>query len=190
MSVTELVSHYGYFAVAIGCLLEGETVLLTAGFAAHRGMLGLWPVLGIAFVASALGDQIFFQLGRHQGARLKARFPALARAAPRIDELLTRYHTPLILGIRFMVGLRVAGPILIGSAGIAPLRFTLLNLCGAAVWACVIGLAGYTFGAVIETFLGDLRHLEEWILLALLVIVPLALHFVHGHRRRKRSAEK
>ncbi|MCB1914048.1 MAG: hypothetical protein KDG53_19485, partial [Rhodocyclaceae bacterium] len=68
--------------------------------------------------------------------------------------------------------------------------FTLLNLCGAAVWACVIGLAGYTFGAVIETFLGDLRHLEEWILLALLVIVPLALHFVHRHRRRKRSAEK
>ena len=67
MSVTELVSHYGYFAVAMGCLLEGETVLLTAGFAAHRGMLGLWPVLGIAFVASALGDQIFFQLGRHQG---------------------------------------------------------------------------------------------------------------------------
>ena len=65
MSVTELVSHYGYIAVAVGCLLEGETVLLTAGFAAHRGMLDLPAVLAVAFVASALGDQIFFQLGRH-----------------------------------------------------------------------------------------------------------------------------
>lgn len=187
MSVTELVSHYGYAAVAIGCVLEGETVLLTAGFAAHRGMLELLPVLAVAFVASALGDQIFFQLGRHQGARLKARFPALAHNAPRVDALLTRHHTLLILGIRFMVGLRVAGPILMGSAGISPLRFTALNLIGAAIWATAIGLAGYAFGAVIQTFLRDLRHLEEGILVALLVVVPLVLHLFHRYLARKRN---
>jgi len=187
MTITELVSHYGYVAVAVGCLLEGETVLLTAGFAAHRGMLELLPVLAVAFAASALGDQIFFQIGRHQGGRLKARFPALARNAPRVDALLARHHTPLILGIRFMVGLRVAGPILIGSAGVAPLRFTLLNLVGAAVWACAIGGSGYAFGAVVQSLLSDLRHIEEGILVAMLIIVPLALHFLHRYHQRKHA---
>ena len=189
MSVTELVSHYGYIAVAVGCLLEGETVLLTAGFAAHRGMLDLPAVLAVAFVASALGDQIFFQLGRHQGPRLKARFPALARNAPRVDGLLARHHTLLILGIRFMVGLRVAGPILMGSVGIAPLRFTMLNLTGAALWATAIGSAGYAFGAVIQTFLRDLRHLEEGILVALLVVTPIVLHLFHRWRSKRQRGD-
>ena len=37
MDLAALVTQYGYAAVAVGCLLEGETVLLLAGFAAHRG---------------------------------------------------------------------------------------------------------------------------------------------------------
>jgi membrane protein DedA with SNARE-associated domain len=37
MSFRQLVIDYGYLAVFIGCLLEGETILVLAGFAAHQG---------------------------------------------------------------------------------------------------------------------------------------------------------
>ena len=31
LSLTAAIAHYGYFAVAVGAILEGETVLLAAG---------------------------------------------------------------------------------------------------------------------------------------------------------------
>lgn len=51
MDISNLITQYGYGAVAVGCLLEGEMVLLLAGFAAHRGYLSLPMLIGVAAVA-------------------------------------------------------------------------------------------------------------------------------------------
>lgn len=168
MSIHELVIQYGYIAVAIGCFLEGETVLIAAGFAAHRGMLNLPDVLIIACLASFAGDQLNFWLGRRHGARLIDRFAALRKHAPRIQGELSRHATKLILGIRFMVGLRVAGPVLIGWSGVSPWRFCMLNLVAAAIWAVLIGGAGFAFGETLSLLVADLKAIEEWVLLGLL----------------------
>jgi membrane protein DedA with SNARE-associated domain len=64
MPFTQLLADHGYLAVLIGSLLEGETILVLAGFAAHQGHLSLPLVLAIAFVGGTFGDQIFFWLGR------------------------------------------------------------------------------------------------------------------------------
>ncbi len=40
-----LLATYGYLAVFIGCLLEGETILLLGGMAAHQHVLKLFPVI-------------------------------------------------------------------------------------------------------------------------------------------------
>lgn len=48
MDMSALVAQYGLFAVFAGTLLEGETVLAQAGYAAHRGYLDfatLWAPL-------------------------------------------------------------------------------------------------------------------------------------------------
>ena len=37
--ISAFVATYGYVAVFAGTLLEGETILLSAGFAANRGLL-------------------------------------------------------------------------------------------------------------------------------------------------------
>jgi membrane protein DedA with SNARE-associated domain len=39
----ELLDKYGYFAVMIGTILEGGTLLTMAGFLAHQGYLKLVP---------------------------------------------------------------------------------------------------------------------------------------------------
>jgi membrane protein DedA with SNARE-associated domain len=102
MNLSTLIADYGYWAVFIGCFLEGETVLLLAGFAAHRGMLQFEQVAAVAFVASTLGDQMFFWLGRRHGDALFLRFPSLGRQIPRVQSLLARHHVTLILSIRFL----------------------------------------------------------------------------------------
>ena len=62
-------------------------MLLAAGFAAHRGLLELRWVVALAFVASTLGDQIYFYLGRRHGPRLLARFPTLQAELERLQPL-------------------------------------------------------------------------------------------------------
>ena len=69
MSLAEMVSTYGYAAIAIGTFLEGETVLILGGFAAYRGYLELPWVLVSAFIGTLLGDQLYFYIGRTKGHR-------------------------------------------------------------------------------------------------------------------------
>ena len=169
MTISELVASYGYYAVFFGALFEGETILIFAGFAAHRGMLDLRYVIAIAFVASTMGDQIFFHLGRLYGVAILSRFPVLRARVPVVQQMLDKYHTMLIPAVRFLYGLRIAGPVIIGISGVSAARFALLNMMGALVWAVAIALAGYYFGALLELLLSDIKHIEETILLGILL---------------------
>ena len=49
MDLALLISRYGLLAVFLGCLLEGETLLLLAGYVAHRGYLDFAAVAGVAW---------------------------------------------------------------------------------------------------------------------------------------------
>ena len=176
LSVSGLVAQYGYWMVFVGALAEGESVLLAAGFAAHRGLLQLPWVMALAFVAGSLGDQLCFFLGRRHGARLLARFPSLQAKVERVRPLLQRHPNAAVLGVRFLYGLRTAGPIALGTLGVPRWKFVLLNLAGAALWAVGFALLGYQFGNALQWWLRDLRAVEEGVLLALLlaaVAVPL-----------------
>jgi membrane protein DedA with SNARE-associated domain len=187
MTISDLVQQYGYYAVFIGTFLEGETVLLFSGFAAHRGLLQLQYVILLAFLASTLGDQLFFILGRVYGKRLLSRYPSLEKQLPRIELLLAKYHSPLILGIRFMYGLRIAGPVIMGTLKVSPLRFAALNLIGAAVWASLIAWLGYQFGNLLELLLQDLKKVEEAILIATLCASLGWAIFRHYSKKGKTS---
>jgi len=161
-TLQSLIAAYGYSVLTAGCLLEGETILILAGFAAHRGLLDPWAVWIVAATAGFLGDQIFFWLGRHHGAQVLARWPSLTVHADRLRNLERRWHAVLIIGIRFAYGLRIAGPILIGSSRMSARRFAIFNAIGAAIWATVVGGLGWVFGQAAEALLGDMQNLEIW----------------------------
>ena len=46
-----------------------------------------------------------------------------------------QHQNLLILGFRFLYGLRSVTPFVIGMSGISWLRFALLNVIGAGIWA-------------------------------------------------------
>jgi membrane protein DedA with SNARE-associated domain len=55
-----VIIQFGYPAILVGTFLEGETILVIAGMAAHRGYLDLPVVIGAAFIGTLFGDQLFF----------------------------------------------------------------------------------------------------------------------------------
>ena len=182
--IEELVRQYGYVAVALGAFAEGETVLLVAGYAAQRGWLQ-WPlVAAIAAIAATMGDQMFFFLGRRFGPQLLARFPRLRARLPRVQTLLDRGGPWAIVSVRFLYGLRIAGPVLIGVAGIAPWRFVIFNAIGAMLWAPMITGLGWFFGTAMVQLAARLQLAEE-LLLAGVAVVVLLVWMVRQCKRLK-----
>ena len=173
VSVSDLVAQYGYAMVLVGALAEGESVLLAAGFAAHRGLLHLPVVMAIAFAASTCADQFFFYLGRRYGPRMLARWPTLQAKMQRVEPMLQRHPSAAIFGMRFLYGLRTAGPIALGTLGVPRWKFALLNMLSAALWAVSFSLVGYHFGMAVHRWAPGIHAAEEAVLATLLVAAVL-----------------
>ncbi|WP_036594629.1 DedA family protein [Ottowia thiooxydans] len=167
MDLFELIARYGYGAVAIGCLLEGEAVLLLAGFAAHRAYLDFAGVVAVATVAGFAGDLFFFWLGRRHGPALLARWPSLARQREKVDGWIGRYRAAVIIAVRFTYGFRIAGPVVIGMSSTPVPAFVMFNALGALLWASLFTSLGWFFGEAAQRTLGHMHHLEKWLALGL-----------------------
>ena len=170
--IESLISQYGYLAILVGTFLEGETILVLGGLAAHRGLLWLPGVMACAFVGSLASDQLFFFIGRRHGAEFVARRPRLQAGLARARPLVERYDTLLILAFRFLYGLRNVTPLALGMSDVSAIRFALLNIVGAAAWAIAIGALGWYVGSAANQLLG---HLERYELGVALVVVAVGL---------------
>jgi membrane protein DedA with SNARE-associated domain len=175
MALVDLLSQYGYFALFAGCILEGETLLLLAGIAAHGGYLSYPIVVLVAFVGGTLGDQIYFFVGRRYGDALLGRWTHLEVPAARVRRLIDRHSALLIVAVRFMYGLRLIGPVVIGMSSVSTWRFVVFNMIGAAIWALGVSGVGYLFGHAIEWLFADLELFEKLALVGALAVVALLL---------------
>lgn len=182
MVLTELLADHGYLAVLAGSLLEGETVLVLAGFAVHQGYLSFLIVLGCAILGGSAGDVFFFFLGRRHGQALLRRFPQWDPQAQRVNRWLMHKQAWVIIGVRFMYGLRIAGPVAIGMSDVPAWRFVLFNLIGAAIWAPLITGVGYLFGETLQWLFADIKKYEE-IALALVIGVAIVVGIIRRQRR-------
>lgn len=81
-----LIEQFGYPFLFLGTFLEGETILVIAGFLAHRMYLRLPWVIAVAFAGSLLGDQVAFFLGRHKGRGMLDRRPKWRARATRVES--------------------------------------------------------------------------------------------------------
>ncbi len=186
MDVGYFVEHYGYIAVFLGTLLEGETWVALAGFAVYQGYLKMHILIPIAVVGAVLGDQAFFLFGRYKGKAYLEKRPQLAEKVARAHVLIEKYQNALIIGSRFMYGFRTVLPIALGTSKVSHTRFLILNIIGAVVWAHLFAFGGYAFGGAIETFLGNMKKFE-WVLALVLVVIIALAQFIFWRRRKRRA---
>jgi membrane protein DedA with SNARE-associated domain len=174
----EVIDRFGYLAVFVGTFLEGETVLGLAGVAAAHGYLSYAGIVAVAILGGFLGDQLCFFVGRRYGNRILARFPRLAAKAPRVQDLLRRWDAPAVIVLRFLYGLRVAGPIVIGTCGISPWRLAFFNFIGVLLWAPLVAGIGYLAGYALQEWLGRLKHAQVGLLALLAIAAAVAWYLV------------
>jgi membrane protein DedA with SNARE-associated domain len=126
---------------------------------------------------------LFFFIGRRYGDRVLVRFPFVSAKVLRVQALLKRWDILAVILIRFLYGLRIAGPIVIGSCGIVPWRLALFNFIGALIWAPLVAGIGYVAGRALGEWVGRLQQIEIFLVMAA-VLAAAALWFVIEWRRR------
>jgi membrane protein DedA with SNARE-associated domain len=173
MSFEQFVSEYGYWAILLWTFIEGETVVIVAGFFAHQGLLDISFVMLTALVGSFSGDQLYYYIGRHGGARLIAKRKSWQVGAARVYKILDRHQYFLILTFRFYYGIRNITPFAIGAAQIPRRRFFILNLIGAIIWAALFSSGGYFLGETLRVFIEDYHRYALYVVAGLLVMAMI-----------------
>lgn len=186
--LAHFIREYGYIAILIGTFLEGETILVLGGLAAHLGLLELHWVMASALAGSFSGDQLYYYIGRRYGPRIIAKRLSWQASAEKVYKHLHRHQNFLILTFRFYYGLRNVTPFAIGASQVSRLRFFVLNFIGAVIWAIALGYIGYLFGEAFRLFIADVKHYGLIALGALVAIgVAVWLTTLILHRRRSRA---
>ena len=188
------VVHYGYWAVAGLLLLEsaglplpGETILLLASFLAYsEHELQLPWVIVVGTVATTLGGELGFALGRHGGRPLIERyrhvFSIRAESVERGERLFDRYGPATVFLARFIFGMRVLASLLAGALHMPWRKFVLYNFLGATVWVSAICGAGYLFGGHWGRLVHDLKRFDLAVVIGV-VVAGLLLWWRNRGRR-------
>ncbi|WP_265524211.1 DedA family protein [Providencia rustigianii] len=170
--LTRWLIEYGYWAVFLGSMIEGETAAFLSGIAAHKQWLSYPLTMLFAALGGVVSDNVLFFVGRFAGARILPRCQKHQAKIERVQQLIQSHENWIIIGIRFAYGMRTIGPIIIGASKVNPIKFFILNVIGGIIWGCSIVSIGYFISSIVFA-LPFHPHLS-WLVIGL-VIVGLAI---------------
>jgi membrane protein DedA with SNARE-associated domain len=189
--------NYGYLGIIVYMILTGcglpmpEEVAIVAGAVlAASGKLDWRLTLGALLIGALLGDCVMYLIGRFFGRRLltKNRFWQRLITPEReagMEALLAKHGVKVLLGARFLIGVR--GPMYI-TAGILKVpfkRFVLADMfCATLVVTLFFGLA-YIYGAQIKNII---HNGEGWLTIVAVtagIIVGGICLWLYLRRRKK-----
>jgi membrane protein DedA with SNARE-associated domain len=157
-AILEVVRSNGDAAYAFLAAYAASNSLLLplfAGYAAHMEAVAFWPAVWCVWIGGVVGDEIRFEIGRRFGTRLFEALPRVRTGLEVAARLADRHQIVMAFAYRYPHLIRGFGGFAFGMSGIARLRFTLLNVLSAAIWAPALVGAGYGFGHLSEQALGD-----------------------------------
>jgi len=182
-----IVRNYGYWALLVGTFIEGETILMIGGVLARLGYLELPFVMLAAFIGSFSGDQFYFYLGRLRGIDLLAKHPQWQNRVCKVHQLIERYHDLIMLGFRFVYGIRIMTPFVLAmNKKVKTGRFVILNAIGAVIWSVLVSGGGYLFGYALEIVLKDIKKYEIGVIV-IISTVGIVIWLIHKYREKHKQ---
>jgi len=179
----QLIDQYGYLAVFISTVIEGEIVVLAASALAANGLLQAHWVIAVTAAGAFVGHILLFSLGRWKGMQLVESFPFLRRHYPVANKIMDDYANWSVFIFQYLYGTRIISAILFGCSTISATRFFLLQSINCIIWAFLVYFAGHMIG-IVAMQLFDMIGLYG-LLAAILVFGVVALklyhHFAHQH---------
>jgi len=157
----EFIVDYRYIGVfcifllyATGCapVIPGRSAMIFVGVMCHRGYLNLYLIAPTAIVASIIGTNAGYAIGRYTVGNILARrdrFIFLSRTTLEKGMTAARRHgAKLIIPAMFIGGFWALTSLIPGMVRMKYSRFAVVNTLGLVVWVFVLMYMGYFGGYV------------------------------------------
>jgi len=158
----------------LGVPIPAVPLLLFAGVAIVDHRLTFGHVLAAAVLGALTGDGVWFTAGRILGRRL---IHALARLSVTVEKrvrkaraLFVRFGPAIVAVSKFVPGLAIITPPLMGTTRVSPLVFFAWDTLGVTAWATFWLLGGAVFERHLRMFVEAVRAHGATILDVLFVI--------------------
>ena len=157
-----LIIDWGYLAVALGVLIEGEIFLIMVGVATATTLFSYPLVIIAATIGAIAHDNVIFIFSKIARKGFIQKRPHWQKKADRSLRLIDKYNFWAILSIRFLYGLRTITVFIIGLGNISKVKFVILDAISSFIWASLYITLGYFSGHAILRFMGHV-HIASWI---------------------------
>ena len=181
VKLIETIGYAGLFAIVFaesglffGFFFPGDSLLLTAGLLASRGMLNIAILLPGLFIAAVAGDQVGYWFGAKTGPMIFNRENSLLFRRKNLlaaKAFYEKHGGKTITLARFIPFIRTFAPIVAGAVSMEYRRFVFFNFMGGAVWAVGMTLLGYLLGRT----LGTVEGIDKYF-----TLLVLAFFFIPG----------
>ncbi|WP_028455465.1 DedA family protein [Chitinilyticum litopenaei] len=131
--------------------LPGDSLLFVAGMLCGGGLLDVWLLGILLFIAAVLGDAVNYTIGRYFGHKLFARPDSKIFRREYLDKthaFFEKYGGKTIIIARFVPIVRTFAPFVAGMAEMTYRKFLIYNVSGAAIWVGSLLAAGYLLGSI------------------------------------------
>ncbi len=168
------------FAQQLCLPIPSIVFLMAAGALSARGEMRTSLIILLAVLSCLAADGIWFCLGRRWGSqalRLLCRFAAdPRRCSENAHEKFRRYGLPILCVAKFLPGLDVVMPPLVGAEGAPLWGFIALDALGGFLWSGFYVGLGYLFSDQVDVAIGWTQRFGT--ALAIAIAVPVCLYAI------------
>jgi len=168
---------YGIVFIIIFCetglvfipFLPGDSLLFAVGGFAALGVLNVWVLILLFWLAAALGDSFNYFIGNRIGEEVYKRDYRFIKREyiDRTHLFFEKYGGKAIVLARFAPILRTFTPFVAGAGKMNYPRFLFYNVTGGLLWVAICVLCGY--------FFGNLPFVKENFSIFILAIIVVSL---------------
>ncbi|BCD67860.1 DedA family protein [Nitratiruptor sp. YY09-18] len=164
-----LLLGYGYVALFIWSVLEGEIGLMLAGWLAHKGKVFTYEnIILIASIGALLGDTFTFSVGRFFKNRAQKWLNTHPQKKKIANRLVRKYGSLIIIFERFIYGTHIPVMLTLGMTGYSYAKFFLYEIVGVFLWAVTFTSIGYYLG---DTAIQIVILLQKRLLALILILL-------------------
>jgi membrane protein DedA with SNARE-associated domain len=199
--VQSFIQHYGYFALIVltiatsACIpIPSEVIFIFAGALCTTAVTGhaqfsLWAIIVVGTLASVVGSQIAYEIGRYGGRAIVDRWGKWLLLTHRdldaAERWFDKYGSVTVLVGRVLPFVRSFVSLPAGIAEMNRVRFATLTAIGSAIWIALLSALGYAAGKNWHHVSGDFHDAELPTIAVVVVLLAVAIwHRVRSVRRQ------
>jgi membrane protein DedA with SNARE-associated domain len=176
---------YGYIVLFLYSFGGGMVAIIAAGVLSYKGIMNIEVSIAVAATANFIGDAVLSSIGRYNRETMMPYIRKHRRKLALSHILMKKYGDKIIIIKKFIYGLKTLIPIAVGLTKYPLIKFNIINLIAAIIWALSLGYGSYYAGEYFTKIFHTLEDKPYIVPVILLFLVFLIwLYFQKATKKR------